>query len=140
MLFDDEYNLTGIIDWSSAQAAPLEQLSVSPELFTFPALSDEENRPIVEFKKLVIESLTKIDEARGKKPPLDNPEFDMALISNQSPLSSYMASKSTEIAYWQYMSSPRAGLVDGKIIAKLLYGGNVTWEQLRGIYGSMPLF
>ncbi|CRG88356.1 hypothetical protein PISL3812_05386 [Talaromyces islandicus] len=57
MLFDNEYNLTGIIDWSSAQAAPLEQLSVYPEFATFPVLSDEENRPIVELKNLVVESI-----------------------------------------------------------------------------------
>ncbi|QPH16400.1 hypothetical protein C2857_001034 [Epichloe festucae Fl1] len=47
MLFDDEYNLSGIIDWSSAQAAPLEQLSVCPELVTGPGLTDEGNRPMV---------------------------------------------------------------------------------------------
>ncbi|KAF4337313.1 GDSL lipase acylhydrolase family [Fusarium beomiforme] len=53
MLFDKECNLTGIIDWSSSQAAPLEQLSVCPEFVTFPGLSDEENQPIVELKNLV---------------------------------------------------------------------------------------
>lgn len=42
-----EHNSAGIIDWSSA---PLEQLSISPEFATFPALSDEKNRLMIELK------------------------------------------------------------------------------------------
>lgn len=70
MLFDDEYNLRGIIDWSSAQAAPLEQLSVCPEFVTFPGRSEEENRPIVELKNLVVESLREMEKSQEKRPPL----------------------------------------------------------------------
>lgn len=57
MLFDQNNNLTAIIDWSGAQAAPLEQLSVCPEFVIFPGISDEKNRPIVELKNLVLRSL-----------------------------------------------------------------------------------
>lgn len=65
MLFDDEYNLTGIIDCSSAQAAPLEQLSVSPEFVTFPGLSAEENRPILELKSLVVDFVREMEKSKG---------------------------------------------------------------------------
>jgi hypothetical protein len=139
MLFDNEYNLTGIIDWSSAQAAPLEQLSVCPEFITFPGLSDEENQPIVELKNLVVESIREMERDQEKRPPLDNPEVDIALHPNLTPLSTYMASKSAEITYRQYMASPRGSLWAGKMVAKLIYGKSVTWEQLREVYGTMPL-
>lgn len=140
MLFDNEYNLTGIIDWSSAQAAPLEQLSVCPEFVTFPGLSNEENRPIVELKNLVVESIREMERGQEQRPPLDIPEVDIALHPNLTPLSTYMASKSAEVTYRQYMASPRGSLWAGKMVAKLIYGEKVTWEQLREVYGTMPLF
>lgn len=140
MLFDNEYNLTGIIDWSSAQAAPLEQLSVCPEFVTFPGLSDEENRPIVELKNLVLESLRERERDQEKGPPLDNIETDMALSRNLTPLSTYMASKSAEVVHRQYMASPGGCLWAGKTVSKLIYGKSVTWEQLREVYGTVPLF
>lgn len=137
MLFDEEYNLTGIIDWSSAQAAPLEQLSVCPEFVTFPGRSDEENRPIVEFKSLVLEALKEMESSREQRPPMDNTEADMSKQSNRTPLSTYMASKGAEITYHQYMGSPKGGLRTGKMVAQLVYGKSVTWEQLRDVYGTM---
>ncbi|KAI8950540.1 kinase-like domain-containing protein [Xylaria longipes] len=139
MLFDNEYNLTGIIDWSSAQAAPLEQLSVCPEFITFPGLSDEENQPIIELKNLVLEALRERERDQEKRPPLDKLEVDMSPSPNLTPLSTYMASKSAEVVHRQYMASPRAGLWAGKMVAKLIYGKSVTWEQLREVYGAVPL-
>jgi serine/threonine protein kinase len=67
LLLDDEYNLTGVIDWDNAQAAPIEQLSVSPELVIFPGLSEEQNRPIVEFKKLVIQFVKEVEIEKAKE-------------------------------------------------------------------------
>ena len=50
MLFDDEYNLTGLLDWTYVQAAPLEHLSVFDEFFISGDIS-------LELKRLVVESL-----------------------------------------------------------------------------------
>ncbi|KAL6809370.1 kinase-like domain-containing protein [Trichoderma sp. SZMC 28013] len=138
MLFDNEYNLVGIIDWSHAQAGPLEQLSVCPELVIFPGLSDEENKPIVEFKKLVVECIREMERNQEKSPLLDYPEVDSLLSSNPTPLSAYMASKSAEITHRQYMASPEGSLWAGQMVAKLIYGQSVTWEQLREVFGAMP--
>ncbi|KAJ2985706.1 hypothetical protein NUW58_g5393 [Xylaria curta] len=129
-----------IIDWSNAQAAPLEQLSVCPEFVTFPGLSDEENRPILELKNLVLESLREREIDQEKRPPLDNLQADMALGPNLTSLSTYMASKSAKVVHRQYMASPRGSLWAGKRVAKLIYGRSVTWEQLREVYGTVPLF
>ncbi|OAR02951.1 hypothetical protein LLEC1_07651 [Akanthomyces lecanii] len=139
MLFDKEYNLAGIIDWSNAQAAPLEQLSVCPEFVAFPGLSEDENKPIVELKKLVLESLVEMEKIQRKRPPLDNPELVMTETKQLTPLSSYMASKSALITHRQYMATPRASPFAAKQTAKLIYGENVSWEQLQQVYGTLPL-
>lgn len=138
MLFDGEFNLTGIIDWSNAQAAPLEQLSVCPEFVTFPGLSEEKNKPIVELKNLVLESLREMEKTQRKRPPLDNPELDKTELT-QTPLSSYMASRSAIITHRQYMATPGGSLFAAKQTAKLIYGENISWEQLRQVYGAMPV-
>ena len=141
LLFDNEFNLTGVIDWSNAQAAPIEQLSVCPEFVVFPGLSEDENRPIVEFKNLVIQFIREMEEDkdREKTSPLDPQQVNMKQSHGLTPLSAYMASKCAEITHRQYMASPNGSLWAGKVIAKLMYGKNVTWEQLREVYGNMPL-
>ena len=138
LLFDDEYNLTGVIDWSNAQAAPVEQLSVCPELVVFPGLSEEKNRPIVEFKNLVIQFIKEIENGKekedkcgaGKTPP---PDQHLTLLST------YMASPSAELMHRQYMASLQGSLWAAKRIEKLIYGEHIVWEQLRMVYGCMPL-
>ena len=145
LLFDDEYNLAGVIDWSHAQAAPIEQLSVCPELVIFPGLSEEENRPIVEFKKLVIPlreieiEKAKQEEEEGETKPPDQQQAIMKQSQRLTPLSTYMASESAELMHRQYMASPKGSLWDAKRVAKLIYKDQVTWEQLRDVYGCMPL-
>ena len=139
ILFDSEHNLTGVIDWTSAQAAPLEQLSVCPEFLTFPALSDEENRPMLELKNLVVESLRKMESDREKKPPLDDPEANTALQQKRTFLSAYMASKYAEATSRVWLATPRSTLFAGKMIAEIIYGESIFWGQLREAYGTMPL-
>lgn len=139
MLFDENYNLTGIIDWSNAQAAPLEQLSVSPEFATFPGISEERNRPMIKLKNLVVESMKEMEREQVKRPLLDKPEEDVASHADLTPLSTYLASKSAEVTYRQYMASPRSSLFAGKQVAKIMYGETVTWEQLKEVYGTLPL-
>lgn len=139
MIFDNEYNLTGVIDWSSAQAAPLEQLSVCPEFVTFPGLSNEQNRPIVELKNLVIKSVMEMEKAQQKRPPLGSIDADILVRQDLTPLSTYMASKAAEVTHRQYMASPRSSLWPGRRVAKLIYGESITWEQLREVYSNMPI-
>ena len=148
LLFDDEYNLTGVIDWSDAQAAPIEQLSVCPELVIFPGLSEEQNRPTVEFKKLVIQFVKEMEDEEAKEedkkegvtPPLDQQHGNMKQSQHLTTLSTYMVSGSAEIMHRQYMASPKGSLWAAKRVVKLIYGEHVTWEQLRQVYGCMQLF
>ncbi|EEP77851.1 predicted protein [Uncinocarpus reesii 1704] len=148
LLFDDEFNLVAVIDWSHAQAAPIEQLSVTPEVNVFTSLSEEENRPIVEFKELVVGFMKEMENRHGKYGAkkeersildLGQQQGSMEQCLNFSRLSTYMASKSAELMYRQYMASINGSLWDGRRIAKVIYGEHVTWEQLRQVYGCMPL-
>ncbi|UPK97401.1 hypothetical protein LCI18_008336 [Fusarium solani-melongenae] len=139
MHFDKEYNLTAIVDWGNAQAAPFEH-SLCRELVTYPEASDKANRPMAEMKKLVIESLKEMERSQEKRPPLDKPHRDMTLDRNPTPLSTYLASKSSEITHFQQLVPLTGSLWAGKAIAKLVYGDTVSWEQLKEVYGKMPLF
>ena len=140
LLFDDDFNLTGVVDWSNAQAAPIEQLSVCQELAIFPGLSEEENRPIVEFKRLVIQFVKEMEMNTNLSTLLNLQRVDLKQNNNLTPLSTYMASKSAEIAHRDYVDTPLRSLGTGQIVAKILYGNSISWEQLREVYGTMPLF
>jgi aminoglycoside phosphotransferase (APT) family kinase protein len=144
LLFDDEYNLTGVIDWSDAQAAPIEQLSVSSELQIFPGLSKEKNQPIVDFKELVIQFVKETENEKAKEEEKSPPSHEQQRIKKQSrhltPLSTYMASESAELMHRQYMASPRGSLWAAKRITKLIYGEQITWEELKRVYGCILLF
>jgi isoamyl acetate esterase len=63
LLFDDDYNLTGVIDWSHAQTVPLKLMIVSPEYITFPGAPAEENNKIRAFKALIYEHLQRLERA-----------------------------------------------------------------------------
>ena len=46
-----------------------------------------------------------------------------------------MASESAELMHRQYMAPPKGSLWAAKRIAKLIYGEQILWEQLRKVYG-----
>jgi isoamyl acetate esterase len=50
ILFDKDFNITGIIDWGGAQTVPLERFLASPEFAVFPGLSTEENASTIKFR------------------------------------------------------------------------------------------
>ena len=101
-------------------------------------LSEEKNRPIVEFKKLVVQFVKEKENEKAKEEGRregKTPPFDHQLI----PLSTYMASESAELIHRQYMASPKGSLWAAKRVAKLMYGEHVTWEQLTKVYGCMQI-
>lgn len=71
---------------------------------------------------------------------MDTPEVEIALLLDITSLSAYMASESSEITHRHYMASPGGSLFAGKTIAHLIFGEKVTWEQLKEVYGTMPIF
>lgn len=127
MLFDDDFNLTGVIDWRSAQAAPLEQLSMCPEFVTFPGLSEEENQPILDLKQLVVEAIAEMEREKGSLSRNDR-EKEAMQNANLTTLSTYMASKSALITYRQYMTTVRGSLWAGKVVAGFTTKYNIKYS------------
>ena len=66
-LVDAEYNITGLVDWSDAQTAPLECCVVSPEFNIFPGLSEEGNASIKGFVALFVKALKEIEEKNARE-------------------------------------------------------------------------
>ena len=104
ILIDDDFNITGIIDWSDSQTVPLEQFLTSPEFATFPGLSVEENAPIVAFRENFAASLRKRE--RGDNLPADKSCNELnekvAALVNASPCcdwSKCMTNQATLQAY-----------------------------------------
>lgn len=124
LLFDDDYNLTGVIDWSHAQTVPLERMVVSPEYVPFPAAPAEKNANIRAFKTLIHEHLQRLERA-DSSPPV---------------LSDFFGTKRTEITHRSTYSLPHRALWDGRLVAKLIYGEDVSWDQLVGVYGQTGLY
>lgn len=131
LLFDDQYNLTGVIDWSQAATAPLERLAVSPELITFPALPDNENQIIVNFRDAIRDCLQElVNKAKQTSP----------IINQKTTLSMILGSKQAEITHRCTYSRPHRAVCDGRLVSTLIYGDHVSWEQLIAAYGGFKLY
>jgi hypothetical protein len=63
ILVDDDFNITGVLDWSGARIAPVERFAVYVDLMTYPMLSEEKNQPILEFRNLFISSYRQLEAA-----------------------------------------------------------------------------
>lgn len=120
LLFDPDFNIVGVIDWTYTQAAPFEQLAITPELMTYPYASAERNGRILDFRRLVIDA---VQDLEGGEPTL----------------SKFMASPGYDIALRTVTHPPRLALFAGQQVAKLIYGNRLSWEQLKELYGSKPL-
>lgn len=58
---DDQYNITGIIDWTHAQTVPMELFAVVPELATGPGVTAELKAKASAFLELFLVNLRKIE-------------------------------------------------------------------------------
>ncbi|KAG6050453.1 hypothetical protein E4U39_004102 [Claviceps sp. Clav50 group G5] len=131
LLFDDEYNLTGVIDWDGAATAPLERLAVSPEFITFPGISDDKNQVILDFRATVRDCLQELVSKSEQATPTKK---------NQTTLSMILGSKQADITHRCTYSRPYRAFWDGQMVAKLIYGDHVSWEQLVTVYGEVKYY
>ncbi|KAK2736332.1 hypothetical protein FQN57_000782 [Myotisia sp. PD_48] len=125
LLFDKDFNLTGVLDWTHAQALPLERLGIFMEFMLFPAAPEVINAQIIEFRSLFLQCLKDKEASRPSSP-----------TSTQTQLSTFMGSARAELAYFCTYSNPRRALWDAKRAAKVIFGDSITWGQLRDVYGA----
>ncbi|RYC59629.1 hypothetical protein CHU98_g6582 [Xylaria longipes] len=108
------------------KTVPLERLVVSPEIITFPGGSDEQNNNILTFKSLIREHLQHLEQTEC----LGNKTSSTLLLSDA------FGSKRAEITHRCTYSLPHRALWDGRLVARLMYGNDVAWEQLKTIMGA----
>ncbi|KAI5859873.1 kinase-like domain-containing protein [Durotheca rogersii] len=130
LLFDDEYTLTGVLDWSQAETAPLERLAVSPEFITFPLLAPDKNQLIIDFRNATRDALHELEKRMESSP---------SAAKQSTALSTILGSRQAEITHRCTYSRPHRALFDGKLVSKLIYGDHVSWEQLVAVYGAVAL-
>jgi aminoglycoside phosphotransferase (APT) family kinase protein len=120
ILFDDDYNLTGIIDWSHSQSAPWELFACLPHEFSRRMLPDgdvcEESRRLF---------LSIFEEEEGK-------------LNSKIPLTRFMWSKAGRISElvegYQHMQTGAGTMMpwrDIQELIELIYGEGVGWEQVK---------
>lgn len=155
LLFDDDFNLKGVIDWSQAQTVPIERLVVSPEFIPFPAGSPETNTKILTFRSYIREHLQYLEKTqcladkknskkRKRKCTVDKQHLEKTkcAANKVSPtlLSHIFGSKPADITHRCTYSLPHRAVFDGKLVAHLIYGDNIKWEQLVRVYGEMKIY
>ncbi|KAG5950826.1 hypothetical protein E4U57_007347 [Claviceps arundinis] len=131
LLFDDEFNLTGVIDWDGAATAPLERLAVSPEFITFHGISDEKNQVILDFRATIRDCLQELVSKSEQTTPTKKKKTTLSMI---------LGSKQADITYRCTYSRPYRAIWDGQMVAKLIYGDHVSWEQLVAAYGEIQYY
>lgn len=131
LLFDEAYNLTGVLDWSGASTAPVERLAVSPEFISFPGMTDEQNQVIINFRDLFRDSLADLEgKARQADPG----------SATTSTLSAILGTNRAETTHRCTYSFPHRALWDGRLVAELIYKDAVSWEQLVAVYGNSDVY
>ncbi|KAJ2906914.1 uncharacterized protein MKZ38_009777 [Zalerion maritima] len=78
ILIDEDYSITGILDWSGAGTVPVEQFTTYSDFMTYPLLSDEENRPIVDFRSHFLAAYRRFEQASNNGGGIPSHIFGLA--------------------------------------------------------------
>ncbi|KAJ5652601.1 hypothetical protein N7507_010027 [Penicillium longicatenatum] len=128
VLVDDEYNITGLIDWSNAQTVPLERFAIIPEFVAPPAAPIETKQAIASFRQTFVRALAKVQvECEG----LQSPE--------QATLSHLFASPRSELVVRCTYNYPWRAIFDAQLILPLLYGQGARWVDFQRYYAERAI-
>ncbi|CAF9924363.1 hypothetical protein IMSHALPRED_006163 [Imshaugia aleurites] len=144
ILIDEDFNITGIIDWSDSQTVPLERFLTTPEFTTFPGLSVEQNAPIVVFREKFAAALKKRE--RGDDLPDDKSGNESNEKVPTAPvhapprfISDIIGTPLWEIVFRCTYSYPWRAKTDAALVLRQIFGGSVTWEDLVQYRDSGPM-
>lgn len=128
ILVDQDYNITGLLDWSNAQSAPIERFVIIPEFVVPPAAPVENKEAIRRFRGMFIEALEKVQmEKEGLSP------------ANGTSLSRLFASPRSEIIVRCTYSHPWRAVFDARLALPLLYGENARWVDFQKYYAERSM-
>lgn len=153
LLFDEQYNLTGVLDWSQAQTVPLERLAVSPELVAGLAMPDKHKESIAQLLSIMCQSLHDLQqEAGSQESPQGDEQAKLARkrkweadghedpnTMSQTTLADIFGTVRAEITNRCTYSNPRRALWDGRMVQRLIFGEHVSWEQMVEVFGDKIL-
>ena len=114
IMYDDDYNIVGVIDWTATQTAPLQSFVVPPNDFRV--------KEGVKQRELYFEVFKQVEEAENPDTPL------FVLMSNKRCLLTELVD-----SYWGYMRFPRESAMK---LARLLYGDRTEWDDVKEMYQS----
>ena len=123
ILVDEDYNITGIIDWSHSQSMPIERFAMIPELI-YPSIAPEETKQALGgLRGMFLDALERVERERGGPP-------------SGIPLHQLFASPRSEVVCRCTCSYPWRAIIDAWLIVPLLYGENATWEDFQKFYNE----
>jgi isoamyl acetate esterase len=124
ILLDDDFNVTGVIDWSSAQTVPCESFYGGLELIVSPGVTKEKAARYSSFRDMVRSAWEK-KYLKKKKP---NSAWSM---------SENVGSKRAEMMHYSYtFGSPRRTVAYAQIVTGLLFGPEFSLENFKGHLGT----
>ena len=117
MLVDDEYNITGVLDWTGARVAPWEDFIVYGDMLPFLGMSAEQNQPLLDFRATLIEAFSKVEGGREQKGRRQTPL-----------LSDMMSSGIVDVisASWAHPRKAEHASRDALHLLRLLFGEETT--------------
>lgn len=153
ILIDENFNITGIIDWSNSQTVPLERFLISPEFVTFPGLSVEENAGIVAFRGKFAAALRERERGGDNHDHVPDADDQSCNEPNENKklifrvmtapprffISDMIDTPLWETVYRCTYSYPWRARTDAALVLRSIFGGSVTWEDLVQYHDSGPL-
>jgi isoamyl acetate esterase len=117
ILLDDDFNITGILDWTGAQTVPCESFAVGMEFIAPPMMSKE--APIKEFRAMV-------------KSAWQVRESDRHHSKSSWLMSDVIGSSRGDLIYFSYtFGALRRAVAYARIVVPLLYGSGFTLETFK---------
>ena len=144
ILFDEDFNITGIIDWSGAQTVPLERFLASPEFATFPGLSAEENAPMITFRERFAAALRarelttpRLVESGGSDGSGGCSQHDKT--PSPALIADLIGTPLWEIVYRCTYSFHWRALTDSRLVLRQIFGDAAKWEDFVTFHTHGPV-
>jgi len=125
ILVDQDYNITGLLDWSNAQTVPIERFAIIPEFIAPPAAPMESKQAITKFREMFIEALQSIHIDKDGSSPV-----------NSTTLSRLFASPRSDLLVRCTYSHPWRAIFDAQLALPLMYGENARWVDFQKYYAE----
>lgn len=160
LLFDEDYNRTGVLDWAYAQTVPLGRLAVSPEFVSGPAYPAESKEAIKRLVGLIAQSLQDLERKRvedDQVPPPSSSQDDGTTVTRKrkrstdaetedsmdeaqptmTTLADIFGTKRAEITNRCTYGSSRVVLWFGRMVPNLIYEDHFSWRQAVNVFGDI---